>query len=156
MASTLEKRRFDTPFAFEPRGNTVIYQRPSRKPAARDEQRRLAMIENLRRLKSDFKMRGTYASTIEAIINYLREIGLEGDISQERWALLYLHDWDPPKPDQVHRWEPNKNVFPEIHALYSSWQDAELVRKDMLEPSKYHVYRARSEDLARLKKVGAL
>lgn len=134
----------------------MIYQRPSRKSAARDEQRREAMIRNLRRLKDDFKMRGSNAATIESVIDYLRTIGLEGSIGQERWALLYLHDWDPPKPDQVHRWEPNKNVFPEIHALYESSDAAERVRRDMIEPGKYHVRRAYWEDLGRLQKVGAV
>lgn len=30
----------------------------------------------------------------------------------ELWALCYLHDWDPPKEGQIHRWEPGKNISP--------------------------------------------
>lgn len=60
-----------------PNSSAPAYQRPSRNAVARDERRRLAMVENLIRLKTDFSMRGANASTIEAIINYLRDIGLE-------------------------------------------------------------------------------
>jgi len=61
----------------------------------------------------------------------------------ELWALLYLHDWDPPKSDQEHRWEPGKNVFPGIHAVYATWKEAEAVRSKMSDPAKYWVSRAR-------------
>jgi hypothetical protein len=62
---------------------------------------------------------------------------------KELWALLYLHDWEPPKGDQEHKWEPGKNVFPEIHALYSTWQEAEAVRSKMQKPAGYWVRRVR-------------
>ena len=59
------------------------------------------------------------------------------------WALLYLHDWDPPKQGQKHRWEPGKNVFPEIHNAYETWQEAEAVKAGMTDPNKYWVRRFR-------------
>lgn len=61
------------------------------------------------------------------------------------WALLYLHDWDPPKPGQEHRWEPGKNVFPEVHAVYESEREAIAVQAAMADPSKYFLRRARVE-----------
>jgi hypothetical protein len=77
--------------------------------------------------------------------------GLETD---ELWALCYLHDWDPPKEGQEHKWEPGKNVFPEIHAFYRTWQDAEAVRQDMMySKDKYWVVRARPENETRLAKA---
>ena len=71
----------------------------------------------------------------------------------ELFALCYLNDWDPPKEGQEHRWEPGKNVWPEIHALYHTWQEAEAVRRDMTNPDKYWVVRARMESEARLAMV---
>lgn len=65
---------------------------------------------------------------------------------KEVWVLLYLHDWDQPKVGQNHRWEPGKNVFPEIHAYYDTWQEAEAVRANMINPKKYWVRKARAED----------
>ena len=75
--------------------------------------------------------------------------------SEELWALCYLHDWDPPREGQEHRWEPGKNIFPAVHAFYTSWQDAEAIRKDMTNPAKYWVVRARTEDEARMNKARA-
>jgi hypothetical protein len=69
------------------------------------------------------------------------------------WALCYLHDWDAPKDGQQHRWEPGKNVFPEVHAFYRSWKDAEAVRCDMDNKDKYWVVRARPESEARISKA---
>lgn len=68
----------------------------------------------------------------------------------ELWALCYLHDWDPPKEGQEHRWEPGKNVFPAVHAFYHSGREAEAIRATMSEPDKYWVVRARPESAARL------
>jgi hypothetical protein len=62
---------------------------------------------------------------------------------RELWALLYLHDWGEPKPGQVHKWEPWKNVFPEISAIYATWQEAEKARAAKINPEKYSVRRAR-------------
>jgi len=62
---------------------------------------------------------------------------------REMWAMLYLHDWDPPKEGQEHRWEPGKNVFPQIHNVYETWQEAETLRKRMSTPEKYWVCRVR-------------
>ncbi|MBA8904850.1 hypothetical protein [Aminobacter ciceronei] len=75
-------------------------------------------------------------------------------VNDELWALCYLHDWGPPREGQEHRWEPGKNIFPAVHAFYTSWQDAEAIRKDMTNPAKYWVVRARTED-ARMNKVRA-
>jgi len=61
----------------------------------------------------------------------------------ELWALCYLHDWDPPKEGQAHRWEPGKNVFPEVDDLYLTWQEAEAARNRKMERTKYWVRRAR-------------
>lgn len=69
------------------------------------------------------------------------------------WALCYLHDWDAPKEGQVHKWEPGKNVFPQVHAVYDTWQEAEAIRRDMIDPEKYWVVRAHWEDPKRLEKV---
>lgn len=77
------------------------------------------------------------------------------ELDKELWALCYLHDWDPPNEGQEHRWEPGKNIFPEVHALYTSHRDAEAIRKDMIDPAKYWVVRARPENEARLNKVRA-
>jgi hypothetical protein len=75
-------------------------------------------------------------------------------VPAELWALCYLHDWDPPKEGQEHRWEPGKNVFPQVHAFYTSWQEAEAVRRDMGDSAgKYWVVKARPESEARLKSV---
>jgi hypothetical protein len=60
---------------------------------------------------------------------------------REMWAMLYLHDWDPPKEGQEHRWEPGKNVFPEIHAVYETLRDANTVLSRMSDPKKYWVRR---------------
>lgn len=49
----------------------------------------------------------------------------------EAWALLYLHDWDP-----------NGQIFPQIHGLYDSWEEAEAIRKTKAHPREYHVHRA--------------
>jgi hypothetical protein len=60
---------------------------------------------------------------------------------REMWAMLYLHDWDPPKEGQEHRWEPGKNVFPEIHAVYETLRDANAILSRMSDPKKYWVRR---------------
>lgn len=60
---------------------------------------------------------------------------------REMWAMLYLHDWDPPKEGQEHRWEPGKNVFPEIHAVYETLRDANTILSRMSDPKKYWVRR---------------
>jgi hypothetical protein len=61
----------------------------------------------------------------------------------EMWALLYLHDWDPPKAGQEHRWEPGKNVFPEIHTAYPTLEEAKaaVVRMGSPNPDKYWIRR---------------
>lgn len=68
-------------------------------------------------------------------------------VAQELWALCYLHDWDPQKQGQEHRWEPGKNIFPEVSALYLTWQDAQDARakklEPKLEPKLYWIVRAR-------------
>jgi hypothetical protein len=66
-------------------------------------------------------------------------------MSRELWALLYLHDWDDPKPGQVHPWVPWGNVFPEIAAVYDTWQAAEKARATKINPHKYSVRRCRLE-----------
>jgi hypothetical protein len=48
------------------------------------------------------------------------------------WALLYLHNWDP-----------DGKVYPEIHAVYDTWQAAEQSRNNMSDPSKYWVRQAK-------------
>jgi hypothetical protein len=68
---------------------------------------------------------------------------ISNDTYDEVWALLYLHDWDPPKEGQVHKWEPGKNVFPEIHEVYSSMVKANLALLKMRNPNRYWVRRAR-------------
>jgi hypothetical protein len=78
-----------------------------------------------------------------------------GKVSEELWALCYLHDWNLPAEGQEHRWEPGKNVFPQVHAFYTSWHDAEAIRKDMTNPEKYWVVCARSESEARMDKARA-
>lgn len=60
---------------------------------------------------------------------------------KEMWAMLYLHDWDPPKEGQEHRWEPGKNVFPEIHNVYATLREANAVLARMSDPKKYWVRR---------------
>lgn len=50
----------------------------------------------------------------------------------EYWALLYLHNWDA-----------DGKVYPQIHALYGTWQQAEAVRKAMENPGKYWVRAAK-------------
>lgn len=60
---------------------------------------------------------------------------------KEMWAMLYLHDWDPPKEGQEHRWEPGKNVFPEIHNVYDTMREANEVLSRMSDPKKYWVRR---------------
>ena len=65
---------------------------------------------------------------------------------EQIWCLCYLHDWDPPK-DGV------QPVYPQIHAYYSTWQDAEAVKKDMTNSEKYFVVSARPEREDRLRKV---
>jgi len=69
------------------------------------------------------------------------------------YALCYLHDWNPPKEGQEHKWEPGKNVFPEIHAYYKSWQEAVYARRTMADPEKYWVVGARPGNTARLDMV---
>lgn len=90
---------------------------------------------------------------VEAKMRVKAEEALAAPVT-ELWALCYLHDWDPPKEGQEHRWEPGKNVFPEIHAFYRTWQEAEAVKRDMGDgANKYWVVRARPESHARLDKV---
>lgn len=74
-------------------------------------------------------------------------------VADQLWALCYLHDWGPPEEGQQHRWEPGKNVFPEVHAFYRTWHEAAAVRADMKRPELYWIVRARSETEARLDKV---
>lgn len=78
-----------------------------------------------------------------AIIALSRHINVSPQAAREMWAMLYLHDWDPPKEGQEHRWEPGKNVFPQIHNVYETWQEAETLRKRMSTPEKYWVCRVR-------------
>lgn len=80
---------------------------------------------------------------------------LEGDVAvaSELWALCYLNDWGPMKEGQAHRWESGKNVFPEVHAFYRDWRWAEAIRRDMCQPDRYWVVKARPESEARLDKV---
>lgn len=66
-------------------------------------------------------------STICAIIHYRNK-----EHKMEYWALLYLHNWDA-----------DGKVYPQIHALYGTWQQAEAVRKAMENPGKYWVRAAK-------------
>ena len=50
----------------------------------------------------------------------------------ERWAVLYLHNWDP-----------DGKVYPEIHGVYKTWQRAADELKKMIDPSKYWIRRVR-------------
>jgi hypothetical protein len=54
------------------------------------------------------------------------------DKNTELWALTYLHNWDP-----------DGKIYPEIQAIYNTFQEAEAARKAMSDPSKYWVRRAR-------------
>jgi hypothetical protein len=54
------------------------------------------------------------------------------DKNTELWAVTYLHNWDP-----------TGKIYPEVHAIYNTFQEAEAVRKAMSDPSKYWVTRAR-------------
>lgn len=54
----------------------------------------------------------------------------------EEWALLYLHDWDPKKEDG------SQPVYPEIHGVYQSDQEAQMARLSKTNPHKYYVRRA--------------
>jgi hypothetical protein len=60
---------------------------------------------------------------------------------KEMWAMLYLHDWDPPKEGQENRWEPGKNVFPDIHNVYETLREANAALARMSDPKKYWVRR---------------
>lgn len=55
-------------------------------------------------------------------------------MTTELWAVPYLHDWDP-----------DGKVYPEIHAVYRTLQEATAVIKTMIRPEKYHVRRTRME-----------
>lgn len=57
-------------------------------------------------------------------------------IVKELWALCYLHDWDPVDEDGV------QPVYPEIHRVYLTWEEAERSRKSKIRPERYHVRRA--------------
>lgn len=50
----------------------------------------------------------------------------------EYWAVLYLHNWDP-----------DGKVYPEIHSIHKTWQEAEAERASRISPEKYWVRRAR-------------
>jgi hypothetical protein len=50
----------------------------------------------------------------------------------ELWALLYLHNWDP-----------DGKVYPEIHGIYDTWEEARDIRKAMTDPTKYWIRRVR-------------
>jgi len=54
------------------------------------------------------------------------------DFTTEFWVITYLHDWDP-----------TGKVYPEVHAIYKTWQEAEAVCKAMIDPTKYFVRRAK-------------
>jgi hypothetical protein len=58
------------------------------------------------------------------------------------WALLYLHDWAPPSEGQEHKWEPGKNVFPEISAVFPTEAQAIAARRAKSDPTKYWIRRA--------------
>jgi len=47
------------------------------------------------------------------------------------WCLLYLHNWDD-----------DGKTYPEVHAVYSTWQEAENVRLRMSNPKLYWTRRA--------------
>jgi hypothetical protein len=55
-------------------------------------------------------------------------------MAKEMWVLTYLHDW-----------EESGKVYPQVHAIYTSWAAAEAVRAAMIDPSKYWVVRSRIE-----------
>jgi hypothetical protein len=57
----------------------------------------------------------------------------EHDFTRKQWALLYLHDWDPPTEAR-----PNP-VWPEIHGVYDDERTAIENRQAMTDPSKYYV-----------------
>lgn len=46
------------------------------------------------------------------------------------WALCYLVDWF------------DNGIWPDIHRVYDTWEEAEAVRKQMTNPEKYWVRRA--------------
>lgn len=54
------------------------------------------------------------------------------DFDAEFWVVTYLHDWDP-----------TSKVYPEVHSIYRTFQEAELVRKSMIDPAKYFVRRVK-------------
>ena len=56
----------------------------------------------------------------------------------ELWVVLYLHNWDPVDP--VTKVQP---VYPEVHSIHNTWQEAEDERTSRISPEKYWVRRGR-------------
>lgn len=44
----------------------------------------------------------------------------------EVWCVLYLHDWDP-----------DGKVYPEVHTIHLTWQEAEAERASKIDPGQY-------------------
>ena len=55
---------------------------------------------------------------------------------KELWVVLYLHNWDP--VDQVTGVRP---VYPEVHSIHETWQEAEAERASKIDPTQYWVRR---------------
>lgn len=99
------------------------------------------IISNLRRAVRDWQDSSeAYRKDLEA----LRAMPLQDHAGQdsEQWALLYLHDWDPPREGQEHKWQPGLNIFPEIHGTYATLKAADQARAKMSDPNKYWVRRS--------------
>jgi hypothetical protein len=52
------------------------------------------------------------------------------------WVVLYLHNWDPVDP--VTGVQP---VYPEVHSIHDTWQEAEDERASRINPERYWVRR---------------
>ena len=75
-------------------------------------------------MRTDADGAGTEAETREVLPQVYRA---------PMWALLYLHDWDPPREDRA------QPVWPEIHRVYETEAEAWAARNSKISPERYFV-----------------
>jgi hypothetical protein len=55
------------------------------------------------------------------------------DFKNKKWALLYLHNWDPPTEANPYP------IWPEIHGIYDDYETALENQNAMGDPSSYYI-----------------
>jgi hypothetical protein len=63
---------------------------------------------------------------------------------EEKWALLYLMEWDAAECNKPRFVRGGKAIFPDVHGFYDTEAEAYAMKNSKIHPEGYHVCRMRN------------